>query len=48
MEIEELVKILIVVVVLILLIGIVVFVLKEQGFEGVLGEIKNLLRFGRS
>jgi len=46
MAIWELVSIIIVIVVLALSV-LFIFVLKEKGFEGALGTIKNLLRFGR-
>ena len=50
MEMEELVKILIVVVVLVLVIGVIYVLLRGKGFgeEGILAGIKNLFRFGRA
>ena len=46
MEMEEVVKFLIVVIVLILMVGLVVVLFKDRG-GGLLEGIKNLLRFGR-
>ncbi len=47
MEIEEIVKILIVVVVLILMIGVVYVLFTGKGGQ-VLDAVKNMLRFGRA
>ena len=47
LSISEIVTILIVIVVFVLAI-VFVFVIREKGFEGGLGVIKNLLRFGRA
>ena len=46
MEIEELVKMIVVVIVLVIMVGAIVFLLKGKG-GSLLDGIRNILRFGR-